>query len=100
LQADIGSVREIAGVTMTLGEWVRDFPRRLAIETSTDGGTWERVWEANTVGIAVLAAIERPRESPMRFGFAPRSARFVRLRTLVPHKNFWRVAELSVHGTR
>jgi F5/8 type C domain len=98
LTADIGSVREIAGVTLTLGEWVRDFPRRLAIETSIDGATWQTVWEANTVGLAVLAAIERPRESPMRFSFAPRAARFVRLRTLVEHKNLWRVAELRVHG--
>jgi hypothetical protein len=85
---------------MTLGEWVRGFPWRLAIETSIDGVTWERVWEANTVGVAVLAAIERPRESPMRFGFAARSARFVRLRTLVEHKNVWHVAEFTVHGPR
>ncbi len=98
LIADIGSAQQVAGITLTLGEWVRDFPRRLAIETSIDGATWTRVWEGNTVGLAILAAVERPRESPMRFSFPSSSARFVRLRTLVEHKNLWRVAELHIHG--
>jgi hypothetical protein len=98
LMADLGSVRDVGGVTMTLGEFAWDFPRRLAVETSTDGASWDVVWEGPTVSLAMLAAIEAPRECPIRFSFAGRSARFVRLRTLAGHKNLWRVAELRVHG--
>jgi F5/8 type C domain len=100
IAVDLGGIHNVAGVTMTLGEWARDFPRQLAIQTSVDGTTWETVWQGPTVTLAMLAAIERPRESPIRLSFASRPARFVRLRTLVAHKNLWRVAELRVHGPK
>jgi hypothetical protein len=100
IAADLGGVHDVAGVTMTLGEWARDYPRQLAIQTSTDGTSWEMAWQGPTVTLAMLAAIDRPRESSIRFSFAPRPARFVRLRTLVAHKNLWRVAELRVHAPK
>jgi F5/8 type C domain len=99
LAADLGGIREVAGVGQSLGEFARDFPRRLAIETSVDGVTWRSAWEGRTVAMAVLAAIPRPRECTLRFSFEPRQARFVRLRALEDHKNLWRVAELTVHGS-
>jgi hypothetical protein len=34
----------------------------------------------------------------MHIAFAPRQARFVRLRQLARHKNMWRLAELKIHG--
>jgi hypothetical protein len=34
----------------------------------------------------------------MRFAFAPVRGRFVRLRQLAAHRNFWRIGELTVHG--
>ena len=37
LIADLGQVREVAGVTHALGEYARDFPRLLAIDLSLDG---------------------------------------------------------------
>jgi hypothetical protein len=98
LAVDLGETREVGGVTMSLGQFARDFPRRLAIDVSADGGEWERVWEGPTAAMAMLAAIERPRACAMRFAFAARNARFVRLRPLVEHKNLWRVAEIQVHS--
>ena len=98
LTVDLGAVHTPAGVTLMLGEWARDFPRRLAIEVSTDGSSWTIAWEGPTVTIAMLAAIERPRQCPLRLAFAPRAARFVRLRSLADHKNLWRIAEIQVHA--
>ena len=55
-------------------------------------------WEGPTVATAMLAAIARPRECPLRLAFSPRPARYVRLRSLAEHKNLWRVAEIQVHA--
>jgi hypothetical protein len=94
---DLGSARDVGGVTHSLGEHPWDFPRRLVIEVSLDGASWAEVWNGPTGGMAFLAAVRAPRESPMRLTFTPHAARFVRLRTLAEHVNLWRIAELSVH---
>jgi hypothetical protein len=96
--ADLGATRNISGVTHALGEYARDFPRRLVIDTSLDASQWEQVWEGPTAARAFLAAVQAPRTAAMAFAFRPRRARFVRLRQLGSHKNYWRVAELIVYG--
>ncbi len=80
--ADLGKVAAVGGVTLTLGEWARDYPRRLAIEVSRDGWTWDQVWTGSTAGRSFLAALEQPTICNVRFSFATRQARFVRLKTL------------------
>ena len=98
--ADLGKVTAVGGVTLTLGEWARDYPRRLAIEVSPDGWTWDQVWTGSTAGRSFLAAFEQPTICNVRFSFTARQARFVRLSTLLEHQYLWRVAELSVHSPR
>jgi hypothetical protein len=98
ITVDLGTVREVGGITHALGEYARDFPRRLAIELSTDGERWDRVWEDSTAAAAFLAAVRHPREAKMRFSFTPHPARYVRLLQLATHRNMWRVAELQVHA--
>ena len=98
--ADLGRVTAVGGVTLTLGEWARDYPRRLAIEVSPDGWTWDQVWTGSTAGRSFLAALDAPTICNVRFSFTTRQARFVRLRTLLEHQYLWRVAELTVHSPR
>jgi hypothetical protein len=100
LTVDLGSVQRVAGLTMALGEWARDFPRRLAIEVSSDGATWSAAWEGTTVTMAMLSAIEHPLECTIRLALPAHDARFVRLRSLAEHKNLWRIAEIQVHASR
>ena len=95
---DLGTVREVGGLTHALGEYARDFPRRLAIDVSVDGERWARVWEDATAAAAFLAAVRGPREAALQFVFAPHPARYVRLQQLATHRNMWRVAELQVHA--
>jgi F5/8 type C domain len=98
LTLDLGAVHAAAGVTLSLGEWARDFPRLLAIDVSADGAAWDVAWQGPSAAMAMLSAVDGPRETAMRFAFGARPARFVRLRALVEHKNLWRVAEVRVHG--
>jgi hypothetical protein len=98
ITADLGAAHEVSGITHAMGEYARDFPRHLVIETSIDGSQWEPGWEGSTSGLAFLAAVRGPREAGIHIAFAPRQARFVRLRQLARHKNMWRIAELTVHG--
>jgi F5/8 type C domain len=95
---DLGSIRDVGGLTLSLGEWARDYPRHFAIDTSADGSAWDVVWQGRTAAIALVAAIDGPRQCAMRFAFASRPARFIRMRPLAEHKNLWRVAEVSVHA--
>jgi F5/8 type C domain len=95
---DVGSVRDIGGITESFGEYARDFSRRQAIDVSTDGEHWEQVWEGSTAAQAFLAAVRGPREAAIRIAFPPRAARFVQLRQIARHRNLWRVAELRAHA--
>lgn len=98
LTADLGSVRDVGGVTQAIGDYLLDFPQRLAIELSTDELNWQRVWEGPTSAATFLAYLRAPREGALRFTFNPRAARFVRLRQLASYRSLWRVSELTVHG--
>jgi hypothetical protein len=97
---DLGRVHGVGGVTSSLGEWARDFPRLLAIDVSIDARIWDTAWQGSTVGKTFLAATNAPREVPVRFPFSSRPARFVRLRQLGTATNLWAIAELQVHRAR
>lgn len=94
--ADLGVWREVGGVTLGMGEFARDYPRRLAIDLSLDATTWQTVWDGPTVGMAFLEAARAPTDAVLRLSFPPRNARFVQLRQLAHHRNLWRIAELEV----
>jgi hypothetical protein len=98
LSVDLGTPRIVAGIGHGLGELVRDFPRRLAIDVSADGVTWTRVWEGHTVVQAFMASVRSPRGAIINLAFEPHEARFVVLRQLESEIHLWRVTELSVHG--
>jgi hypothetical protein len=95
---DLGAVHEVGGLTHNIAVHVLDFPRRLAIDVSTDKAQWECVWEGPTAAQAFLAFVREPTRAGLRFSFEPRPARFVRLRQLDTYQGTWRVAELQVHA--
>ena len=98
--ADLGQVRDVAGVTQALGEFARDYPRHLIVETSIDGLEWSAAWEGNGAGQAFRAAVLAPLECRTAIAFSARPARYVRLRQIATHEKLWRITELSVHAPK
>jgi F5/8 type C domain-containing protein len=98
LIADLGSVHELGGVTQAIGDYLLDFPQRLAIDVSTDGSNWQPVWDGRTAAATLLAYLREPRVGALRFSFDPKLGRYVRLRQLESFRSLWRVSELTVHA--
>jgi hypothetical protein len=99
LTVDLGSVRTVDGLTMTLGAHVSDFPRMLAIDTSEDGTVWSKQWQGSTAVHAFVAAVRRPADVPMAFALPHVPARLIRLRQLGQDPVFyWTIFELAVFG--
>ncbi len=97
---DLGTTRDVAGVTNTIGEFLLDFPRRLAIDVSVDGETWTPAWEGPAFAQTFLAYVREPRRAALEFAFEPHAARYVRLRQLESFASMWRISELTVHSPR
>jgi hypothetical protein len=98
LVLDLGEPREVAGVTNSVGDAGREFPRRVGIDVSLDGTEWTEAWTGPGFAPAILAFVEAPLDARLRFPFPPRRARFVRMRQLDAVAARWRVSEISVHA--
>ncbi len=98
---ELWRLENVGGVVLSLGSFHDDFPRVLAIDTSSDGSFWSEAWRGNGPRLAYRAALQDPREIPLRFTFSSRTARYLRLRQLGRDPvHYWSVAELSVEGAR
>jgi F5/8 type C domain-containing protein len=95
--ADLGDVREIAGVTELVGDYPADFPRRLVIELSTDATVFEKAWEGPTFAHAFLGFVRAPRSAALEIRFTPHLARYVRFRETERPTN-WRIQDLLIHA--
>ena len=96
IAVDLGVERAVGGIEQAISRDLLGYPRELAVDVSLDGETWREVWRGPTTAPAFLAAVERPREIPLRVRFDPQAARFVRLRQLGTFEGGWTVAELRV----
>jgi F5/8 type C domain len=96
---DLGSVREVSAIVLRLGVHILEYPRELAIETSTDARAWRTAWAGHCAGRAVAGALDDPAAVPLTFAFAPSAARWVRLRQLGRDRQArWTFAALTVRG--
>ena len=97
LRLDLGEVRLIGAISMSLGSFTDDFPRQLLVEISPDGTEWIEVWRGPTAAKAVMAALIDPVEMSLDIPVNGRAARFARLRLLGGDPVFyWSIAELRV----
>jgi hypothetical protein len=94
---DLGAAREVRAVVFRMGAFAFGFPRQLAIDGSTDAGTWSPVWAGPTVIQALHAALVDPGEVPLTIAFAPTEARYLRLRQTGREVGIpWWIGELQV----
>ena len=97
LIADLGVLARVGMIVHALGSVGGEFPRHLVIETSEDGATWMPAWEGTPAVQALHAALAKPLETRAVIEFAPRTARYVRLRQLSRDGTYaWSLAELEV----
>ena len=97
-QADLGAPADhVSAVRYTLGKSYFDFPRVLAIETSVDGQEWQPAWDGDVIAPTIEGSLADPLQAPATIPFAPRRARYVRLRQTGKDSDVnWALAELAV----
>jgi hypothetical protein len=96
---DLGSIEEVDGVTLSIGQYLGDYPRVLTIETSEDREAWTSRWSGRGASKAVAGALRDPARVPVTFGFPETRARWIRLRQIGADPRFpWSIAELTVLG--
>jgi hypothetical protein len=97
LTIDLGVAQAAGAVLHDEGPVAGNFPRRLVIETSIDGLTWQPAWSGNAWGPAISAAMRNPKENHIWFVFDPRPARYIRLTHPPEDQHYiWAIAELEV----
>jgi hypothetical protein len=97
LITELGAEGDVGQVVLVLGPYGRDYPRRLAIDTSLDGEAWIEARSGSVVEPALTALTMAPREGRIVLSFAPRRARYLRLRLLSDDDvYYWSVGELEV----
>jgi hypothetical protein len=77
-----------------------DYPRRLAVDRSLDGVTFEPLWEG-TVAAELAASLSRAERPPAaRIDLPPAPFRALRLRQTgrTPRRWVWSVDELELRG--
>jgi hypothetical protein len=96
---DLGSVSRVNGVTLAIGPYYADFPRRLTIEVSDDQQSWTSLWNGRCGAKAVAASVQDARMVPLTVSFPPASARYIRLRQVGTDSfSHWSIAELVVYS--
>jgi hypothetical protein len=96
---DLGGVRNVRGVRLFVAGYSADFPRRLMIETSTDGLEWTKIWAGSGGGPALAGALLNPQWVPVDIPLPEGPARFIRFTQQGSDPvSYWSIAELKVLG--
>lgn len=93
---DLGAVRQLCGVELSMGADAPYYPGSLEIATSSDAATWEAGDARRMGGAALRAALVNPRDARLRVPL-PRAARFLRIRadqSSAPYP--WAIADIVV----
>ena len=99
LTVDLGAASRPGCVAVSLGRFVDQYPRDLEVETSLDGDAWTPAFRGSGAELTVAAALEHPAAVTLKIGFAPRQARFIRLRDMRSETFYpWLVGGVAVRG--
>jgi hypothetical protein len=100
LVVDLGRVAKPCAVSLAVGEFRKNYARRLLVDTSLDGVRWNASAAVRTAGLTIRAALDDPKTVAFSIPLEPATARFLRLRIGEPADDAWVVAEISVTGAR
>ncbi len=98
LVVDLGRPAAVGAVVQSLAQHPMNYPRSLLLETSVDGESWSVAWDGSIRGLLIAQAIDRPGPATrVTVPFAPRTARYVRVRQTGYDERFkWSVAEIEI----
>jgi len=102
LEIVFNQAREVSGLTMDLGPFVHDAPRRLRIEGQDAKGIWLEIADFSETKIFYDLRDSEFAEIPRvwKFSFKPRRYKALRMLQLESTSVFdWSLAELRVHGS-
>jgi len=100
LTVDLGRAAVPCAVSLSVGEFPKNYARRLLVDTSLDGVSWTAATSVRTAALTVRGALDDPRTVAFSIPLAPVDAQFVRFRIGEPAEDAWLVAEISVTGVR
>ena len=95
IDMELGTSTIVGAVADVVGN-PAGFPTELVIETSQDGRSWQLAFSGGVVGDAIRAAIDSPRSPRLVVPFAPRLAKYVRVRHPATRDHTWSVSEIEV----
>jgi hypothetical protein len=96
---DLGADRDVSGVSMSLGPFTFDFPRRLVVDCASGSGAWQECWRGSTTALAMRAVLTDEGNPVITIPIERAAVRRLRLRqTAVDPRNGWSIAELAVFG--
>lgn len=94
---ELEEIAAVSQIVMRLGAFGHEFPAHLRIDVSSDGSTWNTVFDAPPLLESYVAAVQNPREVPVVIPLEPRPARFIRLhQTASDPKRTWAISEIQV----
>jgi hypothetical protein len=96
---DLGHTSRIGAVVYSVGRFSWTAPGEMVIDTSVDGVAWTLARSGSVRGEFIAGGLRDPASLRATLRFAPRDARYVRLRPVVPGEEFgWVIAELEVRA--
>ena len=90
---DLGHPEIVRTLAFPVRWHYQEMGSRLAVDTSDDGTTWNRVWDDWTAAPALAGALEDQREVPFRITLPDVRARYLRVHPAPP----WMERELAVY---
>jgi hypothetical protein len=96
LEIDLGNPTMVGAVVNGIGRYHDQFPSEMIVETSTDRTTWTPAWNGTLVAQTIRSGFDNPDALRIVIPFAPREARYVRLRHPRSRNDYyWTIAELE-----
>jgi hypothetical protein len=101
LTLSLASEARVCSLSLLLGNGPEVYPGAVGIDLSSDGLTWDTVFEGQTGGLAMAGALRDPIRSPVTFEWAGRPAKTIRIRLLASHTIYaWAMREVVVGAER
>jgi len=98
LTIDLGRTSRVCAVTLSVGEFRKNYPRLLLVDTSSDAIHWAAQSSIRTAALTMRAALTDPKAVAIDVALLPVDARFVRLGIGEAAGDAWVVGEISVTG--